>query len=158
MLISKNYLKKIILEEINKTILEMEQKDIVINMPAKDYLELTTSEQIMNDIIRDYKHNIMRGHDPSTPIEYSEEKAGNLLLVINDYGDVTNHEGRHRAYANIVKNGEGAKNNVILMMNDKILGPRRYQEFLDNEYPFTGQYNKAIEKEPKDYPRVSPNN
>jgi hypothetical protein len=139
MKISKKYLKQVIKEELEGILKENERYDeILVRMPSRDFLELTTNEDVM-DMLR---------HDQKTrPLEYSEARAGELLLNINEIGTVTSHEGRHRAFANIIKNGENATNTVIIRISNI-----NYSEFIKSGYAISGQYDKSVKKEPQKYP------
>lgn len=141
MKVSRNYLKQVIKEEIQKLSEESEWYDeVLVKMPSKDFLELTTDQEILQMLKSRYDRD---------PMDYSEARAGDLLLNINYMGDVTSHEGRNRAYANIMKNGQNATNNVIIRISSA-----KYNEFLNSGYVMSGQYDKSVEKEPQKYPII----
>jgi len=167
MLISKNYLKQIIKEEIER-ITEggyTFSDEVLVEMPSEDFLDLTTNDQEMKKLENDLLNK---------PINYKKVEAGKLLLNIDSSGRVESHEGRHRALANLQKNNkendlkqkeenEKAKkegrapmdvttptvNTVIVR-----LAVGKYKDFLNSGLKFTGQFNSFAKKDPKKYPII----
>mgnify|MGYP003343945844 FL=1 len=76
---------------------------VLVTMKSKDFLRLTTNDDIMSDLEKRYQ---VFSKDKKFDISIAEDTKP--YLNINDKGKVTNHAGRLRSYANIKTNGDDA--------------------------------------------------
>lgn len=89
MLISKNFLKQIIKEEVQKLKEEQQLKEKTITITPKQFLDLTTTPKIMSELEKRFQN---LSYDP---FKISREKP---YLTLDHNGKVLSHEGRLRAF------------------------------------------------------------
>lgn len=89
MLISKNFLKQIVKEEIQKLKEEQQLKEKTITITPKQFLDLTTTPKIMSELEKRFEN---LSYDP---FKISKEKP---YLTLDHNGKVLSHEGRLRAF------------------------------------------------------------
>lgn len=104
-------------------------KNTRVEMRSRDFLALTTNDQIMKDLEMRYNAN---------PEKFSALKMQGSMpyLVVGEYGTVHDHEGRLRSYRNIKDNGEDAKIAVDIKTPTTV-------SLNDIKY-LTGQYNQKV--------------
>ena len=96
------------IDEVNKT---------RVLMKSKDFLKLTSNADVMNFL--KIKHDVYRNRDKLTldPEMFGDNPAYDdrrPYLVVDEYGNVKDHEGRSRNYANIQDNGPNATMLVVI--------------------------------------------
>jgi hypothetical protein len=145
MKITKSYLKQIIKEEM-QNIIESDfdysyafNEEVIVEMPSQDFIDLTFEPKENPRIEKETKEKLEK-------YKQSLKSSELPFLFLDSQGKVRAHEGRHRAYANILINGPEAK----FQINIKIQGIT-YQELLKSGRMIIGQFDTSIRKDPKQY-------
>lgn len=100
MLISKSYLKQIILEEINKVTGNLgkdEFDEVIVLMKAVDFLKLTATDEIIEKIKQDYSPGRLETE------QLKSEPSLVLSAPIDGVSEVIYHEGRNSTFSLIMR-------------------------------------------------------